>query len=260
MSGALPADHALLCRAVRAAGAVALDYFHNGFDVREKNPGDPVTNADIAVDDALREALLADRDGYGWLSEESETRAPQTDPRRVWVVDPIDGTRGFVAGNHEWAVSAALVEAGQPVAACIFNPADDAFYDASLGSGVRRNGATVHASRQERLTDAVLGSSRHEQRRALWRYRFPETEIRIVDAIAWKLALVADGSLDGLIALRPKSDWDLAAGDLLVREAGGIVTAPDGEPLDYDGRRVRKPGVVAGAAILHSRLLARLRP
>ena len=251
-------DHALLCRAVRAGGALALDYFRRGFEVHEKSPGDPVTEADLAVDSALRETLGAARPGYGWLSEETDDDPARLDARRVWVVDPIDGTKGFVDGDHEWAVSAALVEDGRPVAACVFNPAAEAFYDARKGGGTRLNGEPVRVADRASLAGAALASSRNERRRALWRDRVPEAAIRAVDAIAWKLALVAGGRVDGTIALRPKSDWDIAAGDLLVGEAGGIVTAPTGETLRYNRRNVRKPGLVAAGPALHRQLVARL--
>ena len=257
---ALAEDHALLRRAVRAAGAIALDYFERGFEVRQKSPGDPVTDADLAVDAALHETLSAARPDYGWLSEESGDDPARLDAARVWVVDPIDGTRGFVDGNREWVVSAALVANGRPVAACIFNPATEAFYDACKGEGTRLNGERVRVSEVDGLAGAALASSRNEERRALWRGRFPEASIRVIDAIAYKLALVADGSVDGTIALRPKSDWDIAAGDLLIAEAGGVATTPEGETMHYNGARVRKPGLVAAAPALHRALLARLSP
>ncbi len=263
MSAGAPAadlrgDHALLRRAVRDGGALALDYFERGFDVREKRPGDPVTEADLAVDAALRKTLMGARPDYGWLSEETEDDPARLGSERVWVVDPIDGTRGFVDGNREWVVSAALVEAGRPVSACIFNPCEDAFYDAFAGGGTRLNGNPVRVAGAERISGAVLASSRNERRRALWRDRFPEAEIRVIDAIAWKLALVAGGSVDGAIALRPKSDWDIAAGDLLIGEAGGAMTTSAGEVMRYNRKSVRQESLVAAGPALHRLLMARL--
>ena len=259
--GALARDHDLLRRAVRDAGALALDYFRRGrdrYEVREKSPGDPVTEADLAVDAALREALVGARPDYGWLSEETDDDPARLAARKVWVVDPIDGTRGFVRGAREWAVSAALVEAGRPVAACVFNPAAGAFHDAVAGGGARVNGAPARVSAARSVAGAALASSRHERRRALWSGRVPEAELRPIDAIAWKLALVACGGVDGAVALRPKSDWDIAAGDLLIREAGGAVTTPDGGALIYNRPDVRKRGLVAAGPELHRLLVARL--
>ena len=253
----LAADHALLCRASRAAGALALGYFERGCEVREKSPGDPVTEADLAVDAAMRDALCGARPDYGWLSEESEDDPARLDAERTWVVDPIDGTRGFVAGNRDWVVSAALVEAGRPVAACVFNPARDAFYEALAGGGARRDGAPMRVSDTADPARAVLASSRHE-RRSPRRDPAPEARRRALDAIAWKLALVAEGEVDGTVAPGWKSDWDIAAGDLLVREAGGAMTAPDGAALRYNRADARQRGLVAAGPALHRLLIARL--
>jgi myo-inositol-1(or 4)-monophosphatase len=251
-------DHALLCEAVRAAGAIALDYFERGFEVREKNPGDPVTEADLAVDEALKARLMAARPDYGWLSEETEDDGSRLTAPRTWIVDPIDGTKGFVEGNHQWVVSAALVEAGRPVCAVVFNPGTEQFIDARKGGGTRLDGKTVRATRAVSLADATLGSSHNEQRRQLWQHLFPDSAIAVVDAIAYKIALVAIGEHDAVIALRPKSDWDIAAGDLLVTEAGGVMSDADGNPLLYNLEGVRKPHLVASGAVLYPALRAAL--
>lgn len=260
MSGRdLAADHALLCRAVREAGKVALARFEGGFEVREKAPGDPVTDADIAVDAALRKMLCGARPRYGWLSEESAGGPDRLRAARAWVVDPIDGTRVFVARGREWAVSAALVEAGRPVAACVYNPVLGSFFDARKGAGTRRNGRLVRTSCTAELSFSNLGSSRKELERSLWSRKFSEARIFTMDAIAWRLALVAGSSLDGTISLRPKSDWDIAAGDLLIAEAGGRTTTPGGETLFYNGTDTRKrEGLAAANRYLHRELLARL--
>jgi myo-inositol-1(or 4)-monophosphatase len=184
-------DHALLCEAVREGGAVALGYFQAGFEVREKTPGDPVTDADLAVDALLRERLAGPRPGYGWMSEESADSRARLDAPRTWVVDPIDGTKGFVSGSDEWVISAALVESGRPVAAAIFNPLREEFYDAANGGGTRLDGRPVRVTRAASLHGLRLGSSRNEQRRNLWQHLFADARIEVVDAIAYKLALVA---------------------------------------------------------------------
>ena len=247
-------DHALLCEAVRDAGAIALDYFQRGFEVREKNPGDPVTDADLAVDEALKSRLMGERPGYGWMSEETEDDRARLDAPRTWIVDPIDGTKGFVEGNQHWVVSAALVEAGRPVCAVVFNPGTGQFVDAYKGGGTRLNGKPVRTTRTASLAAASLGSSHNEQRRKLWQHLFPESRIELVDAIAYKIALVAIGAHDGTISLRPKSDWDIAAGDLLVSEAGGVMTDADGNRLIYNQDDVRNPNLVASGAVIYPAL------
>ncbi len=257
-SAVIADDHALLCDAVREASAIALDFADRGFDVREKNPGDPVTEADLAVDAALKERLMGQRPHYGWLSEESEAGSDRLKAPRTWVIDPIDGTKGFVEGNHEWVVSAALVENGRPVAAVIANPRTEQFVEAFKGGGTRLNGRVVRVTAQSALNGAKLGSSRNEQRRQLWQHLFPDAAIEVVDAIAYKIALVAIGALDGTIALRPKSDWDIAAGDLLVTEAGGVMTDADGETMIYNRPEIRKPNLVAAGQDIFPALRAAL--
>lgn len=252
--GRLADDHALLCAAVRDATGIALDFFKRGFEVREKNPGDPVTEADIAVDEALKQQLLGARPDYGWLSEESGGGPDRLKAARTWVIDPIDGTRGFVDGNDEWVISVGLVEAGRPVAAAIANPRTGQFVDAVKGGGTRLDGARVQVTEAGSLPNVTLGSSRNEQRRQLWQHLFPEAKIEVVDAIAYKLALVAVGALDGVIALRPKSDWDIAAGDLLITEAGGVMTDADGNVMVYNQAEIRKPDLVASGPAIYPAL------
>ena len=254
----LGTDHALLVAAVRAAGALALDYFRRGFEVREKKPGDPVTDADIAVDRLLAERLCGARPDYGWLSEESPPSPGRERAPRTWIVDPIDGTKGFVEGNSEWVVSAALVEGERPVAAAVFNPATDELFEALAGGGARAGGRPARVTRAASLSGLRLGSSRNEQRRQLWRHLVGEAEVEAIDAIAYKLALVAAGRLDGVIALRPKSEWDIAAGHLLVTEAGGVISDPDGAPLRYNQADPRLPGLIACGPVIYPALRAAL--
>jgi myo-inositol-1(or 4)-monophosphatase len=258
-AAALESDHALLCAAARAGGAIAKRYFGGPFDVREKSPGDPVTEADLAVDAEIKRLILGERPEDAWLSEETADSPARLDARRVWIVDPIDGTKAFVAGRPEFAVSIALVENGRPIAAAIFNPITDEFIDAVRNGGTRCNGQRVQVTEESDTAALVLGTSHNELRRKLWRHLFPESEVEPVDAIAYKLGLLAAGRFDGVIALRPKSDWDIAAGDLLVHEAGGRMTDADGNVLRYNRAEIRHPNLVASGPAIHSALLARLR-
>lgn len=249
--GDLRSDHELLCGAVRAGGAVAARYFGGPLEVREKRPGDPVSEADLAVDRAMRDIVTAARPDYAWLTEEAPPPADRHTAPRVWVVDPIDGTKVFIEGVPDFVVSLALVEAGRPVAGAIFNPIKDEFVDAWRGGGTRLNGDTVTMSRRATLPGAVLGSSHNELRRNLWKHLFPECTIEPVDAIAYKLALLAAGRFDAVISRRGKSDWDIAAGDILIHEAGGVMTGLDGRALLYNGDELRHPGLIgAGTALL----------
>jgi len=254
----LAQDHALLCDAVRVAGQVALGYYRGKNVVREKKPGDPVSEADLAVDAELKRWLAGARPDYGWMSEETADTPARLDAARVWVVDPIDGTKGFIAGNDEYALSAALVEKGRPVAAAIYNPSTGEFFEAMLGGGARLNGFDIRATAKTTTRGLKLGTSRNELRRNLWVDLFPEAEVIALDAIAYKLAMVAAGRFDGVISLRAKSDWDIAAGDLLVYEAGGVITDLEGGVLRYNQPVTRHPNLVASGSVIFSALRARL--
>ncbi len=254
----LARDHALVIDAVREAGAMAMAYFGGDVESWEKAPGDPVCDADIAVNNLLANKLRSERPAYGWLSEESEDDDSRLAARHVWIVDPIDGTRAFLKGRPEFSVSVALAEGGAPVVAAVFNPATEELFEAVRGGGARLNGNPIRASRARTLDGARLALGRTESQNARWHAGFPDMVVATVSSSAYKLALVAAGSLDATVTLSPKSEWDVAAGDLLVREAGGLVTDAGGSGLEYNRIRPRFGSVVGAGAGLHAPLLARL--
>jgi myo-inositol-1(or 4)-monophosphatase len=225
-------DRERLAAAVMEAGAVVKKFFGGPLKQWTKGQGDsPVTEADIASNDLLRQHLM--EPGDGWLSEESENDPSRLNAHRVWVVDPIDGTRAFIAGRQDWSVSAALVVGGRPVAAALFAPITDELFLASTGSGTTRNGVVVRASSGADLNGARIGGPK----KMLDRFTFDGTGIVAmprIHSLALRLARVADGELDAAIAGDNGHDWDLAAADLLVHEAGGLMTALDGRALAYN--------------------------
>jgi myo-inositol-1(or 4)-monophosphatase len=193
---------------------------------RKESRGDPVTEADHAADAALRDILP--RPGEGWLSEESVDDAARLDCARVWVVDPIDGTREFIEGIPEWCISIGLLEDGIPVAGGIFNPVSDELILGSVETGVTYNGAAANVS-EPGVDDVVtVLASRSEMKRGEWAAdaRF---DVKPCGSVAYKLGLVAAGRADATWTLVPKSEWDVVAGTALVRAAGGLVTLADGE-------------------------------
>jgi myo-inositol-1(or 4)-monophosphatase len=228
----LSRDRERLAAAVTQAGAVAKKFFGGPLKQWTKGQGDsPVTEADIASNDLLHRHLM--ELGDGWLSEESENDPARLNARRVWVVDPIDGTRAFIAGRQDWSVSAALVVDGRPVAAALFAPITDELFLATVGSGTTRNGVPVAASSGAGLDGARIGGPK----KMLDRFTFDGTGIVAmprIHSLALRLARVADGELDAAIAGGNGHDWDLAAADLLVHEAGGLMTALDGRALVYN--------------------------
>ena len=250
----LRGSHELLVQSVREAGALALTYFRANPKSWEKRAGDPVSEADIAVNNLLRDRLDGPRPDYAWLSEESEDDPARLDADTVWIVDPIDGTSAFLDGQAEFTVAVALANRGEPVAAAVFNPATDEFWEAVKGGGCRLNNEPVRVTDHETCAGARLLL----RRRALNRAHDPEifTDIETADprSIAYRLALVAGGLFDGVVSLNGKSDWDLAAADLLVTEAGGAVTKTSGERFRYNRETIRHQTCIAANLTLHAAL------
>lgn len=248
-----PADHVLLLDAVRAAGALALQFFGRNPKTWEKSKDNPVSEADLAVNELLFDRLMAARPDYGWLSEESPDDPNQRRGRPTWVVDPIDGTKPFLKGVAEFAVAVALVDCGRPVAACVYNPATEELFEAFVHGGARLNGTTIAVSLQASIADAKLLISKYNAKRAHNR-ALTDTATSDVGSIAYRIALVACGRYDAVISLAGKNDWDIAGADLLIAEAGGRISAVDGRNYQYNGDSTRHRSLVAANPELHGQL------
>jgi myo-inositol-1(or 4)-monophosphatase len=253
-------DEALLNGAVRAAGALALSFFRSGIVGRQKADDTPVSDADLAVDEMLRERLIGERPGYGWLSEESVDDPARLDAARVWIVDPIDGTRAFLAGTPEWTIAAALVENGEPVLGAVFNPATDEMFTARRGGGAYLNGLPIAVSAPEEIAGCRMIATKGFFKHKIWGAPWPDTESTWFNSIAYRLALIAAGRADATVSLTGKSEWDVAAAALLVEEAGGRVTDATGAALTYNKPSTRMNGLVAAAPKLHDLIVARSKP
>ncbi|MFN3834511.1 MAG: inositol monophosphatase family protein [Glycocaulis sp.] len=201
MAGA-EADRELLAAAAIEAGRIAMAFFRQGqrLNAWEKAPGDPVSEADIALDRFLKDALMSARPDYGWLSEESDEEGHEA--RRRFVVDPIDGTRAFVKGRPDFCVSLAVVEEGQPVAAALYAPVEDALYTAGTGQGATRDGGPITVSAAASIAGARLMGDAGR----LVDLRDLGAETIHINSVALRLALTASGAADGLVAVRPKKD------------------------------------------------------
>ena len=224
---------------------------------RKESRGDPVTAADHAADLVLRKILP--RAGEGWLSEESADDLSRLDRKRVWVVDPIDGTREFIEGIPEWCVSIGLVEDGTPVAGGIFNPETDEMVVGSLETGVTFNGVAATVTEPQQEAAVTVLASRSETKRGEWDSvggnRFL---VRPCGSVAYKLGLVAAGRADATWTLVPKSEWDVAAGTALVRAAGGVACLADGSEPRFNKAEPTFPNFVAAGSAVARRLLAHL--
>ena len=274
MSGSRPdrgEDLVLALEAVRAAGRPIMAGFRTDAEVRHKGPDQPVTDADLEADAVLRERLTGPRPEYGWLSEESVDDPARLERDRTWVVDPIDGTRSYVAGYREFAVSVALVEGHRPVLGVIYNPARSHVVWATAAAGAasleawdgRVDGAALDGARRLSLVEAddaapggVLLASRSERARGEFEPFRQAWTIREVGSTAWKLAAVALGR-GAYISRGPKSEWDVAAGILIVAEAGGVATDLEAQAVAFNRATPYVHGVVAGRRDAHARLLER---
>jgi myo-inositol-1(or 4)-monophosphatase len=250
---------ARLAEAVREAGALALSMFKTPLKNWTKGEAlSPVSDADIAVDVLLRERLTANNDSIAWLSEESVDDLARLNARYVWVVDPIDGTRAYIAGLPDWAVSAALVENGRPVAGCLYAPVSDEFFFAVAGQGATRNGAAIAASPGATLARARISAPRKLLDR-LQAIAPPFAVMPRTHSLALRLARVAEGTFDAGIAGGSSHDWDLAAADLLVHEAGGALTSFAGDTVTYNRPVPRHGTLVAAGRDRHATLVELFR-
>jgi myo-inositol-1(or 4)-monophosphatase len=253
------ADTALLIEATRAGGDIARKFFGGEYKRWNKGQAGPVTEADYAVDKHLRETLLAARPDYGWLSEETEDDPSRLSRERVFIADPIDGTRAFLRGLPEFTIVACVVAGDRPVAAAIFNPIMDEMYEAIAGGGARRNGSPLRVSDQDGIENCRMIASKEILARQEWGSPWPPMHVENRRSIAYRMALVGAGDFDAMISLGAKHDWDVAAGDLIVHEAGGRVTTGEGDTMRYNTPRALQPDIVAATPLLHERLIARTR-
>ena len=244
--------------AVREAGALARGTFQTALKSWSKQGGSPVSEADIAVDNFLRERLIQLAPDCGWLSEETEDDRARMHAPRLWVVDPIDGTRAYLAGRHDWSISVALVENGRPVIAAIFAPMQDALYAASPGAGTTLNGTAVAANPGADF-EGITAAGPKPMLQELAKHAPSLVQEPKVFSLALRLARVAAGTLDLAFASPNSHDWDLAAADLLVHEAGGALTTFGGQNLIYNRADPLHGALVAAGRSRHEAFLALVR-
>lgn len=248
----------VLLQAVQDAGDEILKVQNNGFFISTKSNNDIVTQADLLVNTILADQLLSYFPHDGWLSEETIDRPERLAAQRVWIVDPIDGTREFAKGIPEYAISVALVEGGMPILACVYNPAKGELFYAIKGKGAWVNGERMNCKGTTNSHLLLLGS-RSEYARGEWTAFATLHTVKAVGSIAYKLALVASGQAHATFSLGPKNEWDIAAGTLLITEAGGEVTNKLGEKIKFNQKITTVNGIVASARENQSHVFSMLR-
>ncbi len=256
-------DLILIEQAVREAGVFARKSFGGNFKRWDKGAGQPVTEIDLAIDKYLHDTLMAARPDYGWLSEESRDNPERLSTQRTFIVDPIDGTTAFMKAKPHFTVCAAIVENARPVSAVVYNPITEECFTAALGAGAHLNGVPIHTSDRAAIEGCHMVGPKMMFEHPIWskppNMPWPPMDVQARSSIEYRLGLVASAQFDATVALSPKHDWDVAAGDLIVREAGGCVTDHLGMVLHYNGPKPIQRSLVAAGPALHALLLEKLK-
>jgi myo-inositol-1(or 4)-monophosphatase len=250
-------DLALLMDAAQLAGPIALSFWKSEPQAWDK-PDDagPVTEADLAVNDALHTMLTKARPDYGWLSEESEADASRLDARRCFIIDPIDGTRAFIAGQAGFAHSLAIAERDRIIAAVVHLPALDLTYTAHADGPAWLNGQPIRPSATG-IQGARVLTYKSATDPEYWKGgRTPPFSREFRPSLAWRLCLVAEGRFDAALSVRHVWEWDIAAGSLIAQRAGAISTDRHGQPMCFNSPRAMVDGMVVAGPRLHGEMLA----
>lgn len=254
----MPDDRSLAVTAAQAAGELALGYFGGVIDAWEKGPNNPVCEADLALDRLLHERLLGGRPAYGWLSEETADAPERLGRRRVWVVDPIDGTRDFLRGRTGWAVSVALVEDGVPVVAALCAPARGQLFVAEAGRGATLNGEPIRIGGCSAVAGCRIPADVSTINATYWPEKWDAEAVEKPNGLALRIAKLAIDEADAFFEGRPMGEWDIAAAALILSEAGGKITDREGAPLRFNKPEPKLRGVIAATPPIHAEVLRRV--
>ncbi len=237
-------EHDILCQAVKQAGREVLKQSREGFHTYRKADGSPVTSADLAANEILHHALTTAFPDDAWMSEESPETPERLSRSRVWIVDPIDGTKHFIQGTPEYSISVALVDNAQPVLGVVYNPATEELFSAMRGHGARLNGQLIPATDRTDGRLSILINPARVDSDTLQPFA-RNAHLRPMGSIAYSLALVAAGQADGVINFDRLHEWDVVAGWLLVNEAGGTTTDSRGNAMAYNQANPLVHGIFA---------------
>tara|TARA_B100001013_G_scaffold28204_1_gene15469 strand:- start:9787 stop:10566 length:780 start_codon:yes stop_codon:yes gene_type:complete len=241
-------DLKLAINASLKAGEIIMQYYCDDYEIKEKGYHNPVTTADKEADSYLKSTLMSARPQYGWLSEETVDSKNRLNKEKVWIVDPLDGTKEFIEGVPQFVVSIALVEKGIPIIGVLHNPVTKETFHAAKGEGAYLDQGQYRCSIKDSTRDMVILNSRSETRRGLWEpYKKHFKELRPIGSVAYKMGLTAIGKADIFATLRPKNEWDICAGTCLINEAGGKVINLNGKDITFNNQKTLiEPGLIAG--------------
>jgi myo-inositol-1(or 4)-monophosphatase len=241
--------------AAQAAGEILRRYYRGTYKIASKGHDNPVTEADLEADRTIREILTAAFPDYGWLSEETADNDERLSKRRVWIVDPLDGTKEFIKKIPEFCVAIGLVDRGEPAVGVTYNPIKREMFWSARGLGCHVGKQRVRVTRTRMLHRASVLASRSETARGEWEVFHGILKAVPTGSVAYKLAMVAGGMADATFTRSPKNEWDICSGAALIIEAGGTITDIDGRALRFNRKRTKCAGLIASNGVLHPALL-----
>ena len=247
-------DLDLIKSAAVQGGEIALEYFNSKPKVSYKENNSPVSEADLAVNQKLSELLRNARPDYGWLSEETEDSDDRLACDSVFVIDPIDGTKEFLKETDIWTICIAIVSDSRPTMASIYNPVRKELYSAEAGQGAWLGDRKLDLGSQPKQTERQLSAPKRVRKHAYWQ-KNGFTETIYIGSLAYRLAMVGSGQLDALVIRQAAHDWDIAAADLIIEEAGGLLTDINGNIIQYNQTETKHPPLVAAHQKLHKKVL-----
>jgi myo-inositol-1(or 4)-monophosphatase len=235
-------------KAAKDAGDVILKYYKSKYEIRDKSYHNPVTTADKEADETIKKILLDNFPNYGWLSEETVDSNERLLKEKIWVVDPLDGTKEFIEGIPNFVVSIGLVQDGVPILGVLYNPVTKELFSASKGKGAFLNNKSISCSAKKRTEEMKILNSRSETRQGLWgSYKDKFKILEPIGSVAYKLGLIAAAKADVFASLRPKNEWDICAGNCIINESGGKLIDLNGNQRKYNLKNTLiKPGLIAG--------------
>ena len=235
-------------KAAQKAGNVILKYYKSKYDIKDKSYHNPVTTADKEADKTIKQILMNDFPNYGWLSEETIDSKERLLKEKVWVVDPLDGTKEFIEGIPNFVVSIGLVKYGVPILGILYNPVTKELFSASKGRGAFLNNKRINCRSKEKTEEMIILNSRSETRHGLWdAYKDKFKLLKPIGSVAYKLGLTAAAKADVFASLRPKNEWDICAGNCIINESGGKLIDLNGNQRKYNlDKTLIEPGLIAG--------------
>jgi myo-inositol-1(or 4)-monophosphatase len=254
----MTSDLGILRHVAIEAGTLALRIRKKGLKIKNKPGGSPVSNGDLEANRVIREFLRAARPDYGWLSEEDPDTPERLTKKRVFVIDPIDGTSAYIKDREFWSVSVAVVEDGKAISGVVYAPSLDQMYDAEAGKGATLNGKPIRVSGCSDEAGCTMLGAKAMFDHDSWQPPWPPMRVEQRNSIAYRMCIVASGEFDACLAPSMKHDWDLAAGDVIMREAGGLATDHKGQAFVYNKPTPTQVALVCAGPALHARLIERV--